>query len=127
YSRLSSTVAKRLEQDRGVSVLPTEDRVFLVFTDLVWSPLHGKAQLFSGTILHFDFYGALGVGVIDNATSFGAAGQAGFGTKIFLSRSWALRIDLRDHLYRQQILAVRQYVQDFSLTAGISLFLPTGL
>jgi outer membrane beta-barrel protein len=126
-SRLRSSVAQELQRDRGVSILPVEDRVFLVFTDLVWSPLHGKAQLFSATIVHFDLHLAVGVGVIDNVTSYGAAGQFGVGGKIFLGRSWALRIDVRDHLYRQQVLAVRQYVQDFALTAGISVFLPTGL
>ena len=46
------------------------------------------------------------------------------GTKVFLTRAIAMRFDLRDQLYREQILAVRQYVQDFSLTVGLSLFLP---
>lgn len=127
YSRVRSSVAARLERDRAVMVLPPEDRVLLIFTNLVWSPLHGKMQIFSGTILHFDLLATIGVGIIDNSTSFGVGGQAGLGAKVFLSRSWALRLDVRDHVYRQQVLAVRQYVQDISLTAGISIFLPTGL
>jgi outer membrane beta-barrel protein len=127
FSQIRSSVAQKLEQDRGVSVLPKEDRVYLVFTDLVWSPVHGKMRLFADAIAHFDLYGAVGVGIIDNSTSFGAAGQFGLGAKFFLGKSWALRLDVRDHLYRQQVLTVRQYVQDFSLTLGVSLFLPTGL
>jgi outer membrane beta-barrel protein len=127
YSQVRSSVASRLEQDRGVMVLPQEDRVYLVFTDLVWSPVHGKLRVFADSIVHFDLYGVAGVGVIDNATSFGAAGQFGLGSKIFLSKSWAVRLDVRDQLYKQQILSVRQYVQDFSLTLGVSLFLPTRL
>jgi len=110
YSQVRSSVAARLEHDRGVTVLPKEDRVFLVFTDLVWSPIHGKMRLFADSIVHFDIHGVAGVG-----------------TKIFLSRSWAVRLDVRDQLYKQQILAVRQYVQDFSLTLGVSVFLPTRL
>ena len=43
------------------------------------------------------------------------------------SKSWAVRIDVRDQLYKQQILSVRQYVNDFSLTLGVSVFLPTRL
>ena len=70
-------MASRLEQDRGVTILPKEDRVYLVFTDLVWSPVHGKMRMFADSIVHFDIYGAAGVGIIDNATSFGAAGQFG--------------------------------------------------
>jgi len=127
WSQVRSSVAKRLEQDRSVTVLPPEDRVFLVFTDLVWSPIHGKLRMFADTVLHFDIYGAAGVGVIDNATSFGAAGQFGIGSRLLLGRSWAIRLDVRDQVYKQQILAVSQYVNDLSLTLGVSLFLPTGL
>ena len=127
YSQVRSSVAARLEQDRGVTILPKQDRVYLVFTDLVWSPVHGKMRMFADSIIHFDIYGAAGVGIIDNATSFGAAGQFGLGSKIFLSPSWAVRLDVRDQLYKQQILSVRQYVNDFSLTLGVSVFLPTRL
>ena len=127
FSQVRSSVEARLERDRGVTVLPKEDRVYLVFTDLVWSPIHGKMRMFADSIVHFDIYGAAGVGIIDNATSFGAAGQFGLGTKVFFGKSWALRLDVRDQLYKQQILSVRQYVQDFSLTLGVSVFLPTRL
>ncbi len=127
FSQVRSSVASKLEMDRGVMVLPKEDRVYMVFTDLIWAPVHGKLQAFAGTIVHFDIYGAVGVGVIDNATSFGAAGQFGVGMRLLLGRSWGVRLDVRDHLYRQQVLTVNQYVQDFSLTLGVSLFLPVGL
>jgi outer membrane beta-barrel protein len=127
YSQVRSSVAKRLEQDRGVTILPKEDRVYLVFTDLVWSPLHGKMRVFADTIVHFDLHAAVGVGVIDNSTSYGAAGQFGLGGKILLGKSWGLRLDLRDHLYRQQILQSNQYVNDIALTIGVSVFLPRSL
>jgi outer membrane beta-barrel protein len=127
YSQVRSSVASRLERDRGVTVLPGSDNVFMAFTDLVWAPIHGKLRLFADRILHFDIYGVVGVGVIDNSTSFGAAGQFGLGLKTLLGKSWAVRLDVRDQLYRQQILASRNYVNDFSLTLGASVFLPTGL
>jgi outer membrane beta-barrel protein len=127
FSQVRSAVARKLEQDRGVTILPPEDRVYLVFTDLVWSPIHGKLRLFADTVLHFDIYGAAGVGIIDNSTSFGAAGQFGVGSRLLMGRSWAIRLDVRDHVYKQQILTVSQYVNDISLTLGVSLFLPTGL
>lgn len=127
YSQVRSSVAAELEQSHGVMVLPKEDRVYHVFTDLIWSPVHGKLRVFADSIVHFDLHGAVGVGIIDNATSFGVAGQFGVGTKVFLSKSWAIRLDVRDQLYKQQILDVRQYVQDISLTFGVSVFLPTRL
>ena len=127
FSEAHSSVAAKLELDRNVTVLPKTDPLYMAFANLIWSPLHGKMNLFSGTILHFDLFAAAGAGVLDSATSFGAAGQVGVGGKFFLSRSWALRVDVRDTIYREQVLAVSQYVQDFSLTLGVSLFLPTGL
>ncbi len=125
FTQNHSSVAARLEKDRGVTILPKVDRVYMAFTDLVWAPLHGKMRLFADTILHFDFFAVAGVGVLDNATSYGAAGQIGLGGKVFLGKSWALRLDVRDIIYQQQVLAVRQYVQDIVLTLGVSLFLPT--
>jgi outer membrane beta-barrel protein len=127
YSQVRSAVARSLEQNKGVTILPKEDRVYLAFTDLVWSPIHGKLRFFADSIIHFDIHGAVGVGIIDNATSYGAAGQFGIGAKFFLGKSWAVRLDVRDHLYRQQILETRTYVNDISLTLGLSVFLPTRL
>jgi outer membrane beta-barrel protein len=126
FSQIKSSVAQRLERDRNVTILPKEDNVYLVFTDLVWSPIHGKMRWFADSIIHFDIHGVVGVGIIDNSTSFGAAGQFGLGMKVLLGKSWAVRVDVRDHLYKQQILQVRDYVQDFSLTLGVSVFLPVG-
>jgi outer membrane beta-barrel protein len=124
WSRVHSSVAAKLEADHSVTVLPPEDRVFLVFANAVYAPLHGKAQIFTDAILHFDLYGSLGVGLIDNSTSLGAAGQAGVGIKMFLGKAFALRLDARDQIYRQQVLGTRQYVSDFQVTLGVSLFLP---
>ncbi len=124
WSRVRSVVAAKLEADRAVSVLPPDDRVLMFFANAVWAPLHGKAQIFTDVILHFDLYGSLGVGLIDNSTSLGAAGQAGLGIKMYLGPAFAIRVDVRDHVYRQQVLATQQYVSDFAVTLGVSLFLP---
>ena len=127
YSQVRSTVAAKLEQDRAVTILPKEDRVYLAFTDLIWSPIHGKMRVFADSIVHFDLHGAIGVGVIDNATSFGAAGQFGLGTKVLLGKSWAIRLDLRDQLYRQQDPAGEPVRAGFSAHPWGERFLPTGL
>lgn len=124
WSRVHSSVAAKLEADHSVTVLPAQDRVFLIFANAVYAPLHGKAQIFSDTILHFDLYGSLGVGLIDNSTSAGAAGQGGVGIKMFVGKAFAFRLDARDQVYRQQVLGNRQYVSDFQVTLGVSLFLP---
>lgn len=127
YSRVRSPVGKKLEADRGITLLPAEDRVILAFTNIVWSPFHGKFNFFTNAIVHFDIYGVAGVGIIDNSTSFGVAGQLGLGARLLFGRAFALRVDLRDNIFRTQILTTRTIQNDISLTLGLSLFLPVGL
>lgn len=124
YSRVRSPIGKKLELDRGITLLPKSDRVVLAFTNIVWSPFHGKFNFFTHAIVHFDIYGVAGVGIIDNATSFGVAGQFGLGARLLFGRAFALRVDLRDNLFRTQILTTRTTQNDISLTLGLSLFLP---
>lgn len=127
YSRVRSPVGRKLEADRGITLLPAEDRVVLAFTNIVWSPFHGKFNFFTNAIVHFDLYGVAGVGIIDNSTSFGVAGQFGLGARLLFGRAFALRVDLRDNIFRTQILTTRTIQNDISLTLGLSLFLPVGL
>jgi outer membrane beta-barrel protein len=124
WTRFHSSVAARLEADHGVTVLPREDRVLLLFTDVVLAPLHGKAQIFSGAVVHFDLYGSLGAGIVDNSTSLGAAARAGVGLKAYLGPAFAIRLDVYDHIYRQQVLETPEWVQDFAVSLGLSLYLP---
>ncbi len=98
-------------------------RVMFGESVLVYSPIYGKLRL-GGAILHFDLHADLGVGVVDAPTSRGTTGVAGFGMKIFLGKAVALRIDARDHVFRQELLDRRYLVNDLSLTTGLSLFLP---
>ena len=52
------------------------------------------------------------------------AGNGGFGVKFFLGRALAFRIDVRDHVFREQLLSQMMWVNDLSTTAGFSLYLP---
>ena len=79
-----------------------------------------------GAITHFDLYLAAGAGVVDSALSSDLAGNAGLGLKFFLGRAVAIRVDVRDHLFRQQLLARKVFVDDLTTTLGLSVFLPVG-
>ncbi len=97
--------------------------MLLAESTLVYTPIYGKLRL-GGTILRFDIYIDAGVGVVDSPTSRGTTGVAGFGMKLFLGKAVAIRIDARDHIFRQELLDRRFLVNDLSLTTGLSLFLP---
>ena len=48
---------------------------------------------------------AAGGGVIDSVAVERPAGNGGFGLKFFLGRAFAMRIDVRDYIFRQQLLS----------------------
>ncbi len=122
YTRLTSSGGPELE--RTFAVLKNKPRRELMFdADLVWVPAHGKMRL-GGAITHFDLYVAAGAGVVDSVLSQNVAGNAGFGLKFFGQRAWAIRLDVRDHVYRQQLLSQVMWVNDLTATVGVSLYLP---
>jgi outer membrane beta-barrel protein len=122
-TRLSSHGGPELE--RTFAVLQNKPRTQLMFdADLVFSLAHAKMR-FGGSITHFDFFLAAGGGVVDSVVSSGVAGNGGFGLKFFLGRMFAFRIDVRDHVFRQQLLSEQLLVNDISATLGLSLFVPT--
>jgi outer membrane beta-barrel protein len=124
YTRLESSGGPELE--RTFSVLGNRSRRELMFSaDLVWVPAHGKMRI-GGSINHFDLYVAGGAGVVDSALSSDIAGNGGFGLKFFLGRAVALRIDVRDFVYRQQLLSRKVFVSDLTSMLGISVYLPVG-
>lgn len=123
YTHANADIIRALEDKRGVVLADDYARVIFAEGVLVWSPVYGKLRL-GGSIVHFDLHADLGVGVIDSRTSRGAAGVAGFGIRLFLGRVAALRIDARNRTYRQELLEERFLVNDSSITAGLSLFLP---
>jgi outer membrane beta-barrel protein len=121
-TRLTSHGGPELE--RTFAVLEGKPRRQLMFdAALVYSLAHAKMR-FGGSITHFDFFLLAGGGVVDSAVSSGIAGTGGFGLKFFLGKAYAVRLDLRDHIFRQQLLAETFVVNDISATLGFSLYLP---
>jgi len=124
YTRITSSAGAELE--RIFSVLGNSSRRQLMFNaDLLWAPAHGKMRI-GGSIDHFDLYLAAGAGVVDSVLSSDIAGNGGFGLKFFLGRAVAVRIDVRDYVYRQQLLSQKVLVNDLTTMLGVSLYLPVG-
>jgi outer membrane beta-barrel protein len=127
YTRLTSSGGPELE--RTFSLLQGKPRRQLSFdADLIWIPAHAKMRL-GGSITHLDLYVALGGGVVDSALSSDLAGNGGIGMKFFLDtfgHAFAIRVDVRDHVFREQLLADKELVNDLTATLGFSLYLPMG-
>src|SRR5262245_14746684 len=123
WTHANADIVRALEDKRGEVLEDTYARMIFGESLLVWSPVYGKLRL-GGTIVHFDLHADIGVGVIDSATSRGAAGVLGFGMKLFMGQAFAFRIDARNRTFRQELLDERFLVNDSAVTAGLSIFLP---
>ena len=121
-SQLVSSGGPELERTFAVLQGRTQE-AWLFNADLVWAPAHAKIRL-GGSITHFDLYFMAGAGVVDSAISRDIAGNGGLGLKFFLARAWAFRVDVRDYIFRQQLLAETLLVNDLTVTAGFSIYLP---
>jgi len=68
------------------------------------SPLYGKLSLFAEKVLHFDIYALVGGGVVGTRIGSPALGAVvGLGEHIFFSRWLALRIEVRDQMFKMAI------------------------
>ncbi len=123
YTHANADIIRALEDSRGVVLGETYARMLFGEALLDWSPVYGKLRL-GGSIVHFDLHADLGVGVIDSKTSRGASGVVGFGTRLFLGQAAAIRIDLRNRTFRQELLDEHFLVNDTAITASLSVFLP---
>jgi outer membrane beta-barrel protein len=116
-------LVRALEGERDTVVDDDFAQVRFLESLLLWTPVYGKLRL-GGSVSRFDIHLDAGVGVVDSQTSRGAAGVGGVGFKLFIGRALAVRVDARDHIFRQELLDERFLVNDLSLTLGLSLFLP---
>ena len=122
WTRITSTGGPELE--RTFDVLAGRDRRALLFaTNLVFSPLHAKLQS-GASIVHFDVSVTMGAGVVDSALSSGVAGNVGIGFGFFVGKAVTIRLEVRDYVYRQQLLARQELVSDLAATLGVGLMLP---
>lgn len=123
FTHANADIIRAIEDQRGVVLEDDFGDVRFVESLLLWTPVYGKLRL-GGSVVRFDLHIDAGVGVVDSATSRGAAGVGGVGTKFFVGEALALRIDLRNHVFQQELLDENFLVNDLSLTAGLSVFLP---
>ncbi|MBK6916882.1 MAG: outer membrane beta-barrel domain-containing protein [Deltaproteobacteria bacterium] len=125
WSRLRTSVLDTIEGANAFAIDLGRPDVVRAFGSLTWSPLYGKLRLVAASIWRYDLYLLAGPGVVVDPLSFGAAGNFGLGFRVFLHQAVALRFEVRDYLYRQELLSESFYVNDLAFTTGLSVLLPT--
>lgn len=133
-----------LATSKGLSNLQTTQLKMLLGTGLLLSPLYGKIRFIGHTVLYFDTYVIMGVGMaktenlkFSSPASGSPATQTtlgsgydpmidlGFGFKIFLTNAFGLIIDFRDYLTASTTYGKKTLGSNFAVSTGLTFFLPT--
>jgi outer membrane beta-barrel protein len=109
--------------------------------EVAFSPIYGKLNAFAERVLHFDLSLLAGADLIRHrevlsaieANAGGSAGtrstfggHVGLGARVFFWRSMALRLEVKDYLYRVPVLGASTLQNQLFTEIGISFFLPAG-
>jgi outer membrane beta-barrel protein len=126
YTRSRSELIRIVEERLATDLTREDLPVYLYQGHLVWTVAYGKLRWFGARISRFDFDLALGGGITDNRSARGLTGSAGLGLKFYPTTYLAVRIDLRDQLFAQELLGESRLVNNLLASLGLSLFLPFG-
>jgi outer membrane beta-barrel protein len=107
--------------------------------ELGFSPVYGKLNVFAEKVIHFDLSLLGGADWIShrdvlpaaaanagespgNRNTFGA--HVGVGARVFMGRSLALRVEVKDYVYRVPVLGETTIQNQLFTEIGVSVFLP---
>ncbi|HZZ84940.1 MAG TPA: outer membrane beta-barrel domain-containing protein [Anaeromyxobacteraceae bacterium] len=118
---------------------------WLAGVEVAFSPIYGKLNLFAEQVIHFDLSLLAGADyvayrrVLDPTTAASTAaaggsppsdsalgGHLGLGARVFLSRAVALRLELKDYLYRMPVQGRTDLQSQLLTELGLSFFFGGG-
>jgi outer membrane beta-barrel protein len=99
---------------------------YVATANLLWSPIHAKLKM-GGGIVHADFLVFAGGGRMIHDSVQGLSLDAGFALDMFVSRAVTVRLDVRDLMAITEIAGETRYTNNLVATAGIAVYIPTGL
>ncbi|MGN6106533.1 MAG: outer membrane beta-barrel domain-containing protein [Kofleriaceae bacterium] len=99
---------------------------YIGLANLMWSPIHAKLKL-GGGIVHADIMVFGGAGRMIHDAVQGIAFDGGIAIDLFVTRALTIRLDARDLMAVQEIAGETRYTNNLIATAGLALYLPSGL
>ena len=92
----------------------------------MWSPIHAKMKM-GGGIVHADILLFAGGGRMFHDAVQGLAFDAGGALDLFVSKVATVRIDVRDLMAVEEIVAENRFTHNVIATLGLAFWIPTGL
>lgn len=99
---------------------------YVGLANLMWSPIHAKLKL-GGGIVHSDIMLFAGGGRMFHDAVQGLSFDAGAAIDLFVTRALTIRLDIRDLMAVEEIAGETRYTNNLIATAGLALYLPSGL
>jgi outer membrane beta-barrel protein len=99
---------------------------YIALGNAVWSPIHAKMKL-GGGIVHADILFFAGGGRMFHDAVQGLSFDAGSALDLFVSRLMTVRLEMRDLMAVEEIAAETRYTNNIIATAGLAVWIPTGL
>jgi outer membrane beta-barrel protein len=99
---------------------------YVALGHLFWAPIHAKLKM-GGGIVHADIMLFAGGGRMIHDAVQGVAFDAGFAIDMFATNLMSIRLSVRDLMAVQEVAAETRFTNNLIATAGISIWIPTGL
>lgn len=101
-----------------------KSNAYVLTGNVVWSPIHFKLKAGEKSIVYGDVFFFLGAGNTFNDTVQGLTFDAGFGIKLYPTKYFGVRFDIRDYVMVQEAIAVQRVSSNLVGTLGLFVFFP---
>lgn len=106
----------------GAPFLTDDERDYTYYNLSLGYNINGETFFTDNLVFNSDFYFTLGAG----STNFGGDERftvsAGAGYRLLLTDFWALKVDVRDHVFTSDIIGVEKDVHNLAITLGTTFF-----
>jgi outer membrane beta-barrel protein len=99
---------------------------YIALGNFMWSPIHAKLKL-GGGIVHSDIMFFVGGGRMFHDAVQGLTFNAGMAIDLFVTKVITIRFDARDLMAVEEIAGETRYTNNLVATAGLVLWIPSGL
>jgi outer membrane beta-barrel protein len=99
---------------------------YIALGNAIWSPIHAKLKM-GGGIVHADIMLFAGGGRMIHDAVQGLAFDPGMAIDLFVTRALTIRLDARDLMAIEEIAGEVRYTNNIIATAGLALWIPSGL
>lgn len=99
---------------------------YVAIGNALWAPIHAKLKL-GGGIVHTDIMFFAGGGRMIHDAVQGLSFDAGAAIDFFVSSFATIRLDTRDFMAIEEIAGETRFTHNIIATAGLALWIPTGL